>query len=391
MSALAAVHPRPDAGRGRPARTAETGGSDFEAVLASVSPEPPGRAAQAATPDGCTDAERPADVPTPPAVAAAAQLRHPAPSAPGGLDRQSGGARDVLDAGVPAAAPAVPTTPAGPALPATAVATAPPGTPAGLPATAVATAPPGTPAVPATMAVRAAQPAPAASQDVPVDSRLTQQSPLRATPQVLAERALAAAVVVRQPLTEILDGVVPPLLAAAPADVPPVPASAVPTGAPGPLPVAAAPTAAPVVESPAPLPPAAPPAPAVQVATGLAPLLEGPDGAYTMSLQLYPEELGSVQVEVSLRGGEISLALHAPDEAAREVLRAALPELRTHLESTGLTATGVSVGDGRTDQRTGRDATDRTATRPGDGAGGEPADEPTGLPSASDSSLDVRI
>lgn len=375
MSALAAVHPRADAGRGRPARTAETGGSDFEAVLASVSPEPPGRAAQAATPDGCTDAERPADVPTPPAVAAAAQLRHPAPSAPGGLDRQSAGARDVLDAGVPAAAPAVPTTPAGPALP----------------ATAVATAPPGTPAVPATMAVRAAQPAPAASQDVPVDSRLTQQSPLRATPQVLAERALAAAVVVRQPVTEILDGVVPPLLAAAPADVPPVPASAVPTGAPGPLPVAAAPTAAPVVESPAPLPPAAPPAPAVQVATGLAPLLEGPDGAYTMSLQLYPEELGSVQVEVSLRGGEISLALHAPDEAAREVLRAALPELRTHLESTGLTATGVSVGDGRTDQRTGRDGTDRTATRPGDGAGGEPADEPTGLPSASDSSLDVRI
>ena len=147
---------------------------------------------------------------------------------------------------------------------------------------------------------------------------------------------------------------------------------------------AAAPTAAPTAPA---LPP---PPPAAQVALALAPVLAGPDGSYSMSLELYPEELGSVSVEVSVRGGAISLALQATGEEALLALRTALPELTAQLESTGLTATDVSVGE-----RDGRQRPDdphgRTGTRPGDGGTALPADEPPTVSPGSTSSLDVRI
>jgi flagellar hook-length control protein FliK len=61
-----------------------------------------------------------------------------------------------------------------------------------------------------------------------------------------------------------------------------------------------------------------------------------------------------VQVEMSLKNGEVTLALHAVDERAQDVLRAALQDLRASLQQAGLTATQVTVDGGRGDD--GRDA-----------------------------------
>jgi hypothetical protein len=367
MSALAAVQARPDAGRPRPASTsAESGGADFEAVLASVAGGPAApQEAEFAPPDVASETPAaPAVAPAVPLVVepAPAQLRPPVPVLR---------AAPVAEAQVLTAAAAVEGLQAPP--PTTTV-------------DAVDAADAPTPPSP--------QPTQAtAAHDRPGGTAAAPQPELRATPQALAERALSAAVVVHQPVSE--PAAVAPLqvpvavLADVPADVVQPPSGVAATVASTAVPL----TAPPVVEAAAPAPPApaAPPAPVVQVATAVAPLLEGPDGAYTMSLQLYPEELGAVQVEVSLRGGEISLALNAPDEAAREVLRAALPELRAHLESGGLTATGVFVGDGRTGEKAHGGGGSAPGTRSGDGTGGAPADEPTAEPSASDSALDVRI
>jgi flagellar hook-length control protein FliK len=151
---------------------------------------------------------------------------------------------------------------------------------------------------------------------------------------------------------------------------------------------------APTTPAAAPPPPATPPA--SQVAQLLTPVLSGPDGSYSLSLQLYPEELGAVQVEVLLRSGEIRLALHAPDEAAQAALRSALPDLRADLTAGGLTATSLSVDDGRPGT-----SSDRSPDRRPDGQGDAPGrrshpyrDAEPGarqLPSHSDAALDLRM
>ena len=154
--------------------------------------------------------------------------------------------------------------------------------------------------------------------------------------------------------------------------------------------LAAAPAPAPA-PAPVPLPPHA------QVAHLLGPVLEGPDGAYSLSLQLYPEELGAVQVEVLLRGSELRLALHAVDPAAQSALKAALPDLRADLQSTGLTATSVSVDGGRSDQSGSQQAPSDRAPRshvptlPTGSGAGSPIPSVRPAPSQTDAALDLRM
>lgn len=137
--------------------------------------------------------------------------------------------------------------------------------------------------------------------------------------------------------------------------------------------------------------PAAPPPPAAQVVQLLAPLLEGPDGAHSISLQLHPEELGAVQVDVALLRGEITLALHARDLGAQDALRAALPMLRAELEASGLVATSVSVDGGRTDQQPGERPAHHGGSLPGGTGDGAPAGPPVLTTSNPDAALDVRM
>nr|MDP9466651.1 flagellar hook-length control protein FliK [Actinomycetota bacterium] len=146
---------------------------------------------------------------------------------------------------------------------------------------------------------------------------------------------------------------------------------------------------------------APPPPPATQVVQLLTPVLAGPDGSYSLSLQLYPEELGAVQVEVLLRGGEIRLALHASDEAAQAALRSALPDLKADLQAGGLSATSLSVDDGRPGQSSSDRSADRSPDRRPDGQGDSPGRRPHPYRSAepasraptshSDAALDLRM
>ena len=138
-------------------------------------------------------------------------------------------------------------------------------------------------------------------------------------------------------------------------------------------------------------PPAPPPPPAAQVAQLLGPVLEGPDGAYTLSLQLYPEELGAVQVEVLLRGGEIRLALHAGDPAAQSALRAAVPDLRADLLSGGLTATSVSVDGGRSESAPQERSPRRSPSHLSHGGGATAVPAARTATTSSDAALDLRM
>jgi hypothetical protein len=203
------------------------------------------------------------------------------------------------------------------------------------------------------------------------------------------------------------EGDLRPEAAVPPADaVPAVDGGAAPDAAPAPgtsgleQTLAAAPTSDPRAAAvPMAAAPAAPPAlpPHAQVAHLLGPVLEGPDGAYSLSLQLYPEELGAVQVDVLLHGSELRLALHAVDPAAQSALKAALPDLRADLQSTGLTATSVSVDGGRSGQPGSDQApSDRSPRSPalplssGSGAG-SPTPSVRPAPSSSDAALDLRM
>ena len=92
--------------------------------------------------------------------------------------------------------------------------------------------------------------------------------------------------------------------------------------------------------------PSGPPAPAtpdVQVVRVLVPLREAPDGTHRVTLHLQPEELGEVQVDVRVRGTEISLHLRTEHLRTGELLRATLPELRTELEANGFHPAAIDV------------------------------------------------
>jgi flagellar hook-length control protein FliK len=79
--------------------------------------------------------------------------------------------------------------------------------------------------------------------------------------------------------------------------------------------------------------------------------MRGADGSYSLQLQLHPYDLGSVQVHLDVRGGEISIHLLAADGAARDALRGGLSDLRQQLEDQGLRAGSMEVGSGAADTR----------------------------------------
>ena len=112
--------------------------------------------------------------------------------------------------------------------------------------------------------------------------------------------------------------------------------------------------AAPAPHTPVPLPgavataPAAPvdalsapaPAPAATAAQLVAPITtvhrRGVEGTHTLTVEITPEALGPVRISVELRDGNVELQLAGHSEAARDALRAALPELRRALEAAGV-------------------------------------------------------
>jgi flagellar hook-length control protein FliK len=85
-----------------------------------------------------------------------------------------------------------------------------------------------------------------------------------------------------------------------------------------------------------------------QVVRAVAPLRRLADGTHNVVLELHPAELGAVRVELSLDRGVVHLGLRAEVEGTSQLLRDALPELRSQLDAAGLTSGRVSVDGGQT-------------------------------------------
>ncbi|CAA9275859.1 MAG: hypothetical protein AVDCRST_MAG57-3432 [uncultured Blastococcus sp.] len=80
-----------------------------------------------------------------------------------------------------------------------------------------------------------------------------------------------------------------------------------------------------------------------QVARQVAVLRGGPDGAQTMTLVLNPENLGPVEVSVTLTKGIVDLTLRGAHDMGRAALLDGLPDLRRDLEAAGLGISRMEV------------------------------------------------
>ena len=173
------------------------------------------------------------------------------------------------------------------------------------------------------------------------------------------------------------------------------------TGTPG----ASPPTAAGAPQAATSEPTTAPVQPPVQaqVLAAVSPLLRGPDGSHRLTLQLAPEHLGRVRVEVTVSGGEVALHLVAADAGTRETLRHGLADLRAQLEQSGLRTTEVDVRLGSPDHggsggadlaRSDREPSPRGGhgAAPGRANHGDPrTGAPVPRPATPDVLLDVRM
>jgi flagellar hook-length control protein FliK len=135
-----------------------------------------------------------------------------------------------------------------------------------------------------------------------------------------------------------------------------------------------------------------------QLVSVLRPLHAQRDGSYSLSLELQPAELGRVQLEVTVRNGEIGLHLVADRASTDQLLRGTVAQLRAELESAGFRAGHVGVGGSQTQAGGGGTGpgTGRNAPNGGTGRDVPTTDTRTPTPraaatAAGSDSLDVRI
>jgi flagellar hook-length control protein FliK len=116
-------------------------------------------------------------------------------------------------------------------------------------------------------------------------------------------------------------------------------------------PAAQAPTAAPAAPV-APATPAtapagtaaqAPPPVAAQLGQHVVTLSRGPDGTHSMTVVLSPENLGPVQIQVTVSQGSLDLTLRGAHDEGRAALLNALPDLRRDLQAAGLDPSRLDV------------------------------------------------
>lgn len=100
---------------------------------------------------------------------------------------------------------------------------------------------------------------------------------------------------------------------------------------------------------------AAAPALPTQLVEVVAPLRRGPDGTHQVAIQLRPDELGEVVVDVRVRGNEVALSLRADLAGTADLLRESLGELRAELEAAGFRAGDLDVGS-QAERRSPREA-----------------------------------
>ena len=127
----------------------------------------------------------------------------------------------------------------------------------------------------------------------------------------------------------------------------------------------------------------------------IAPLRLDSDGVHRLTVNLYPADLGPVQVVAEIRNGSVSVQLSSSTDAGNDALRNAMDDLRRELEQSGFSNTTLDLRQGgREDQPrqpfafTERGASAGPAPAPESAASNPPVTRPTG-PDA-DGRLDIR-
>ena len=87
----------------------------------------------------------------------------------------------------------------------------------------------------------------------------------------------------------------------------------------------------------------APPAIPEQIVSAVVPLHGRGDGRHEVTLELRPDDLGTIRVEVSVDHQTVHLTLHAAEPATGRLLSAGLADLRSALADAGLQAGHVAV------------------------------------------------
>jgi flagellar hook-length control protein FliK len=82
---------------------------------------------------------------------------------------------------------------------------------------------------------------------------------------------------------------------------------------------------------------------AAQLSSQVMALSTGPDGAHSVTVVLHPDNLGPVQVQVTLHQGTVDLSMRGAHEQGRAALMDALPDLRRDLEAAGLACSNLDV------------------------------------------------
>lgn len=111
------------------------------------------------------------------------------------------------------------------------------------------------------------------------------------------------------------------------------------------LPTGQASPSAPAAPAGAPAPPAPVPTPPAQLFPHVVALATGGRGVHRMVVQLSPESLGPVELQVEVSRDGVTVRLSGAHEATREILRQGLPDLRRDLAEGGFGGAGVSVSD----------------------------------------------
>jgi flagellar hook-length control protein FliK len=120
-----------------------------------------------------------------------------------------------------------------------------------------------------------------------------------------------------------------------------VPASTAP--APMPWPATVTPAEAPIPADAPAATPVAPPAVPEQIVSAVVPLHGRGDGRHEVTLELRPEDLGTIRVEVSVEHQTVHLTIHAAEPATGRLLSAAMADLRSALADAGLHPGHVAV------------------------------------------------
>lgn len=77
-------------------------------------------------------------------------------------------------------------------------------------------------------------------------------------------------------------------------------------------------------------------------------------GQWQLRFALNPQNLGRVEIDMQMRGGELEATLGALNPSTRELLQEALPRLREMLQQSGMDVASLNIGSGGASQHGGQ-------------------------------------